>query len=79
MEGFDFRDPFGTQAKMEGFFPDEEGLASSDISEATRSSVGESFYTRYLKLKDEEETKKEVKDTVTGDSFLSEYKSLFNL
>jgi hypothetical protein len=79
MEGFDFRDPFGTLAKMEGFFPDEEGLASSEISEATRSSVGESFYTRYLKLKDEEETKKEVKDTVTGDSFLSEYKSLFNL
>lgn len=79
MEGFDFRDPFGTLSKMEGFFPDEEGLASEDISEATRSSVGESFYTRYLKIKDEEETKKAEDTTSTPDSFLSEYKSLFNL
>jgi hypothetical protein len=78
MEGFDFRDPFATLSKLEGFFPDEEGLATEDISEATRSSVGESFYTRYLKIKEEEEATPE-EDTTSPDSFLSEYKSLFNL
>jgi hypothetical protein len=80
MTGLNLKDPFSAVSSLESLFPSDDSMVSEDISQATKSSIGQSFYTKYLKLKEEEDAKKTATTTSgTADSFLGDFKSLFNL
>jgi hypothetical protein len=86
LAGFDFKNPWSSLASLENFFPGEEEKSDKEGTDAAfSSSLGQSFYTRYLKLKEENNKAfnfygdDEDKAFNPADSFLNDFKSLLKL